>query len=207
MLSVWDTAARREANGGWIASPAAAGIMQAAMAAVSTLPHRSDFRGWQSPIAGRGEFRLACGALRRLALSLGMAPGAKRITDAIESASSDFYRGLLRGLFDADGSVQGSQEKGVSVRLTQTDRENLVRVQRMLLRLGIASTIYSDRKPAGAKLMPDGKGGEKLYASQAVHELVVSNDNLLRFRDLIGFADSDKSARLERPARPLHAEA
>ena len=51
------------------------------------------------------------------------APGAKRITDAIEPASSDFYRGLLRGLFDADGSVQGSQEKGVSVRLTQTDRE------------------------------------------------------------------------------------
>ena len=54
----------------------------------------------------------------------------------------------------------------------------------MLLRLGIASTIYSDRKPAGEKMLPDGKGGERSYSTQAVHELVVSNDNLLRFRDL-----------------------
>ena len=145
----------------------------------------------------RGEFRLASAALRNLALSLGMSARSKRITDSIETASSDFYRGLLRGLFDADGSVQGTQEKGVTVRLTQTDRDNLVRVQRMLLRLGIASTLYSDRKLSGAKLLPDGKGGERLYSTQAVHELVVSNENLLRFRDLIGFADTDKSTRLD----------
>ena len=197
VLSVWDANARREANGGWVASSGVAGIMQAAEAAARTLHHRSDFRGWQSPIVGRGEFRLASGALRSLALSLGMTPRAKRITDCVESGSSDFYRGLLRGLFDADGSVQGSQEKGVSVRLTQADRDNLVRVQRMLLRLGIASTLYSDRKPSGEKLLPDGKGGAKLYPTQAVHELVLSNDNLLRFRDLIGFADGEKSARLD----------
>ena len=171
--------------------------MQAAESAAYTLPHRSDFRGWQAPVAGRGEFRLASAALRNLALSLGMSARSKRITDSIETASSDFYRGLLRGLFDADGSVQGTQEKGVTVRLTQTDRDNLVRVQRMLLRLGIASTLYSDRKLSGAKLLPDGKGGERLYSTQAVHELVVSNENLLRFRDLIGFADTDKSTRLD----------
>ncbi|MBL8529762.1 MAG: ribonucleoside-diphosphate reductase, adenosylcobalamin-dependent [Burkholderiales bacterium] len=197
ILSVWDPAARREANGGWVASLGAAGIMQAALAAADTLPHRADFRGWQSPIAGRGEFRLALAALRRLALSLGLTPRAKRITDSIETASSDFYRGILRGLFDANGSVQGSQEKGVSVRLTQSDGENLARVQRMLLRLGIASKIYADRKPAGRKAMPDGRGGEKTYSTQAVHELVVSNDNLPRFRDAIGFADTEKSARLD----------
>ena len=29
--------------------------LRAAEAAAATLPHRSDFRGWQRPIAGRGE--------------------------------------------------------------------------------------------------------------------------------------------------------
>ena len=34
-------------------------------------------------------------------------------------------------------------------------------VQRMLLRLGIVSTIYADRRPAGFRLMPDGRPLEK----------------------------------------------
>ena len=55
----------------------------------------------------------------------------------MERASSGFYCGFLRGLFDADGSVQGTQAKGVSVRLAQSDLDLLQSVQRMLLRLGI----------------------------------------------------------------------
>ncbi len=129
------------------------------------MPHRADFRGWQRGIEERGEHRLALGALRTLALSLGLTPGNKRISAAIETGSSDFYRGLLRGLFDADGSVQGSQEKGVSVRLTQVDAGNLQAVQRMLARLGIASTIYRERRPAGLRALPDGKGGSREYAT------------------------------------------
>ncbi|MGR6747869.1 LAGLIDADG family homing endonuclease, partial [Aeromonas veronii] len=78
------------------------------------------------------------------------------ITPAMEATSSDFHRGLLRGLFDADGSVQGAQDKGVSVRLTQADVEQLQAVQRMLARLGIASTIYRHHHPAGLQRLPDG---------------------------------------------------
>ena len=66
---------------------------------------------------------------------------------------------MLRGLFDADGSVQGTQAKGISVRLSQSDLALLEAVQRMLLRFGIAATIYRDRRPAGRRPMPDGKGG------------------------------------------------
>jgi ribonucleoside-diphosphate reductase alpha chain len=174
----------------------ASALMRAAEAAAQELPHRSDFRGWQQPIAGRGEFRLASAALRQLALSLGAAPGRKTLTPAMEAASSDFCRGLLRGLFDADGSVQGTQDKGVSVRLTQVDEALLQAVQRMLLRLGMASTIHRERKPAGLSQLPDGRGGQRPYAQQALHELVISGDNLALYAELIGFHDEAKSARL-----------
>ncbi len=170
-------------------------VMDAALAAARTLPHRADFTGWH-PVSGRGEFRLALGSLRELVLELGMRPGDKRITPAIERASSDFQRSFLRGLFDTDGSVQGSQAKGVSVRLAQSDLPLLAGAQRMLLRFGVAARIYRDRRAAGSTLLPDGRGGRARYATAAQHELVVSGANLARFAEEIGFADTAKSGRL-----------
>ena len=126
-----------------------------------------------------------------------MRSGSKRLTPEIERRSSAFSSAFLRGLFDADGSVQGSQPKGVSVRLAQSDRETLDAVQRMLLRLGIASTTYAERSgPPAMRCSPTGRGGERLYATRAQHELVVSGDNLAVFAERIGFADTTKSARL-----------
>jgi ribonucleoside-diphosphate reductase alpha chain len=84
----------------------------------------------------------------------------------------------------------------VSVRLAQSDETLLEAVQRMLLRLGIASIIYRDRRPAGPRLLPDGNGGTRAYFCRADHELVVSGDNLLPFAELVGFTDTAKQARL-----------
>jgi ribonucleoside-diphosphate reductase alpha chain len=174
VLGVWDAGLQREANGGVRFSPGVQAVMEAALAAAHTLAHRSDFKGWQVEVAGQpGHFRLSLVALRDLALDLGMRVGAKEITPALERCSSDFYRGFLRGLFDADGSVQGGQQKGVSVRLAQANERTLEAVQRMLARLGIASTIY-------------------------LHELVISGSNLARYAERIGFSDVEKSRRLAR---------
>uniref|UniRef100_UPI0035616E0A LAGLIDADG family homing endonuclease n=1 Tax=Immundisolibacter sp. TaxID=1934948 RepID=UPI0035616E0A len=149
-------------------------------------------------------------AIRNLAHEVGMAPGHKRITPRMERASSAFQRGFLRGLFDADGSVQCTQDKGVSVRLAQSDLPQLEAVQRMLLRLGIVSRLYRNRRAAGSTLLPDGKGGQQQYATQAQHELVISGENLAVFAQLVGFADSDKAARLDqslaRYSRSLNRE-
>ena len=195
VLSVWQPAA--------VANGAAArlgdgihALMETAEQAARTLPHRSDFSGWHA-VPGRNEYRLSLGALKSLATDLGMSPGDKRITPTMEKSSSDFHRGFLRGLFDADGSVQGSQQKGVSVRLAQSSLACLEAVQRMLLRLGVRATIYRDRRSAGEQLLPDGKGGMATYATQAQHELVVSGENLISFAEQVGFADSDKAQRLE----------
>lgn len=196
VLSVWDDSLRTAANDGPRADTHGNGIMHAAEAAAHALPHRADFRGWQRHIGARGEARLVSGALRHIALDLGLTPGAKHITPHIERCSSDFNRAFLRGFFDADGSVQGSQEKGISVRLTQAHLADLQAMQRMLQRLGIIATIYENRRPAGMSLLPDGKGGERAYARQALHELVITGDNLARFAERIGFADTNKSERL-----------
>ncbi len=174
----------------------ASGIMQAVLQAIATLPHRADFRGWQRPLASHGECRLASAALRDLAFEYGLSPEHKTITPRMEEASSEFCCGLLRGLFDADGSVQARQDKGVSVRLTQADASLLQAVQRILLRLGIASTIYRERRPGGMTLLPDGKGGRRMYPQQPIHELVISGDNLVRFAERVGFADTGKADKL-----------
>jgi ribonucleoside-diphosphate reductase alpha chain len=197
VLSVWDVTALKIANGDEAeVSAGVSGVMRAAETAARSLPHRSDYQGWQKPVEGRGEYRLVTSALRTLALELGLTPGNKRFTAAIETDSSDFYRGVLRGMFDADGSVQGSQEKGVSIRLTQIDLGNLEATQRMLQRLGIIATIYKNRRPAGLKALPDGKGGTKEYKCHALHELIISGENIGRYAELIGFADSDKMEKL-----------
>ena len=193
VLSVWRPA--QVANGD-VGRAGVDGVMEAALAAAQTMPHRADFVGWVE-VKGRNEWRLALGAIKTLARDVDMAPGRKTITPAMERTSSDFHRGFLRGLFDSDGSVQGTQAKGVSVRLSQSDLAILEAAQRMLLRLGIASTLYCERRPAGQRLMPDGKGGMRLYDHAAQHELVISGEGVGLFSERIGFADHDKACRLK----------
>ncbi|MGB9886734.1 MAG: LAGLIDADG family homing endonuclease, partial [Moorellales bacterium] len=188
---------QEKAASGHVADAGSAAVMRLALGYASQLPHHPDFNGWME-IKGRNEFRLKSASLKALAERLGLRPGSKTITARLERASSEGYRGFLRGLFDCDGSVQGNQGKGFSIRLAQSDLELLRVVQRMLLRLGIVSTIYEDRRPAGRKLLPDGKGGLREYETRAQHELVISGDNLLVFAERIGFGHREKADRLSR---------
>ena len=68
---------------------------------------RNQQRSYVERVAGRDEYRLKLGALHTLVASLGLSPERKTLTREIERESSNFTRGVLRGLFDADGSVQG----------------------------------------------------------------------------------------------------
>ena len=134
--------------------------------------------------------------LAQLAAEFGITQGHKTITTAIEQGSYEFYRGFLQGLFDADGSVQGHQTKGLSVRLAQSNLANLEAVQRMLGRLGIVATIYQERRPEGYRLLPDSDREPVAYFCQTQHELVIANDNLQVFQALVGFCEPTKAARL-----------
>ena len=176
--------------------PGVEGVMMEAYNAALNLPRRFDFKGWYE-IPGRGEYRMKLAAVRNLAHRLGIVRGNKIITNDVHRTSSGFQIGLLRGLFDADGTVGGSKEKGLTVRLGQSNEDILENVQKMLLRFGIASTIYRNRRKAGPYPLPDGHGGLAEYHTKASHELVISKINVAMYKSLIGFGDTDKRNKLE----------
>lgn len=172
------------------------GLMEAAFEAAKNMPHRTDFKGWWK-VSDRNEYRMSLAALRKLAFNLGMLPGDKLITPYLETGtSSAFAKGFLRGFFDADGSVQGSQEKGVSIRLAQSSQERLEAVQRMLARFGIISNLYLQRRGAKETILPNGKNGSATYTTKPQHELIISKDNVAVFADKIGFSDLKKQEKL-----------
>src|SRR3989304_6814469 len=125
--------------------------------------------------------------------------GVRGLTGDIprNKTSSDFQRGFLRGLFDADGSVQGNLLKGISIRLSQSDINVLFIVQQMLARLGIISTIYKNRRVVGKQMMPNSFGGYSEYNVRANHELVISRINWIKFIDCIGFSNIRKQTHIE----------
>jgi ribonucleoside-diphosphate reductase alpha chain len=118
--------------------------------------------------------------------------GTKTISDTIQTASSAFYAGFLRGLFDTDGHIEGSPlEGGISIRLSQSNYEFLADIQRMLLRMGIRSKINMARE-AGPRSMPDGHGGYKEYETKTNWRLIITSD-CDRYMKYVGFVNTDKT--------------
>jgi len=186
----------RYSNGGSVTLSSCVNDGEPVIEAITALglKNRSDFNYWYK-VRSRGECTPMLTSITDIVRELGI-DGKKMITDAIEEASSDFYKGFLRGLFDANGTVIDDQYKGVSIRLAQSDLELLKAVQRMLLRLGIVSKIYTNRRASELKLSPDCRDGYKYYQTMAQYELVIEGENIARFKEVIGFNNMEKKERL-----------
>ncbi len=154
-------------------------------------PTRSYGVGVQN-VAARNEARVVSVRLKERMTTLGFTT-KQAVPEIVYTGSEQMQRGFLQALFSADGTVLDNVEKGASVRLWSAEAEVLHGVQRLLLNFGIFSKVYEERKLAGYKGMPDGRGGEKPYATRAGHELVISKRNLLRFRAEVGFVSADES--------------
>ena len=117
--------------------------------------------------------------LWRIARRHGLVHGDKyQVPKMVFEGSEELQRGFLQGLFSSDGTVVGTLEKGVSVRLTSVSKALLQKTQLLLLNFGIVSKIYENRRVASSRLLPDGKGGSKLYNCQSYHELIISKTSL-----------------------------
>ncbi|QGA82123.1 LAGLIDADG family homing endonuclease [Halomicrobium sp. LC1Hm] len=161
---------------------------------VSEISRDDDYRGAQAV-----EQRVRSARLYEIAQEIGLVDEKLQVPDAVMRGSEEMARGFLRALFTADGGVQGKKEKGNSIRLTSTSTDLLKQVQTLLLNFGIASKIYEKRHEAGPQELPDGNGDTAMYDRQADHDLVIAKDNLVRFRDEIGFLlDSKNEALAER---------
>ncbi len=136
------------------------------------------------------EQRVGSARLYEITERYGLNENKLKVPDAIFRSSKELARGFLKGLFTADGSVQGNVEKGVSVRLSSSELTLLKDVQRLLLGFGIFSKIYQERRK-------DGNDRVKKYQVKAQHELVISEENLEKFKDELGFVREDENQKLE----------
>ncbi len=194
VLSVWKRAVAVNDRDSY--DTGAQAVMDRALRAARNLPHSIEFEGWRE-IRERGEHHLSFAALTALAKRVGMRPGYPEITADMERTSSEFHRGFLRGLFDAEGAVQDSHAKGTSVRIALSDLGRLEAVQRMLLRLGIVSRIYRDRRLTESGGLAHAESGY-VQRFTVQHQCVISGANLRDFAEQVGFSDRDKQSLLER---------
>lgn len=85
--------------------------------------------------------------------------------------SINYCLNWLGGLLDADGTVL-SYKNGESLQIASIDKTFLSKVQLMLTRLGCRAKL-TKAKEAGVSVLPDGKGGEKGYATQELWRLLI----------------------------------
>jgi hypothetical protein len=105
-------------------------------------------------------------------------------------ASSDFIKGFLRGVFDADGSVEQTR---LRITLTQTDRHNIEKIQLMLQCIGIYSKIYKKPAPKGT-----------INGSKPTNKLVITNQYAKKYFELVGFKHHIKYKKLYERVQNKH---
>src|SRR5688572_9105779 len=144
----------------------------------------------------RDEARVSSERLRAWAAGFGLAEDKFQVPAGVFGGSEAMQRGFLQALFTADGQVNDGGEKGCTARLSSSHLPLLKDVQRLLLNFGIASRLYEQRRPAGYRAMPDGRGGSKDYFHLPQHDLAIGRDNLIRFAEEIGFLTEAKQGKL-----------
>lgn len=147
-------------------------------------------------IPERDEARVASDRLRDWAADHGLVENKFIVPEAVFAGSEEMQRGFLQALFTADGHVNDGGDKGCSARLSSSHLGLLKDVQKLLLNFGIAGKIYENRRDAGYRNLPDGKGGSKSYYCLAQHDLAISKTNLVTFANEIGFLMDAKQGRL-----------
>lgn len=115
-----------------------------------------------------------------------------QVPDKVLRGSEEYVRGFLRGLFSADGHVQGSPESSVAVVLTSISESMLKDVQRLLLNFGIKSSIYLGSEEGTMQIE-----GQKEYDTQECYNLHIRGKSAQKFSEKIGFQHSRKQDTLE----------
>jgi ribonucleoside-diphosphate reductase alpha chain len=121
-----------------------------------------------------------------------------QVPEIVWQGSEECVKGYLRGLFQADGTVNvsGNDRTSCSVRLASSQPTLLKGVQMLLANFGIFARILK-RRPPGNRLLPDVKGGRKEYACKADYELIVDGQARERFMSEIGFLTDEKNGRYD----------
>jgi len=117
--------------------------------------------------------------------------------EIIWRGSEGCVRGYLRALFQTDGTVQrDDQNSCCTIRLASSHPSLLKDVQMLLANFGIFCRVMQ-RRDAGQRLMPDGRGGKRLYDCKADYELIIGSASRDRFMEEIGFITQSKNQKYD----------
>ncbi|MGH8155086.1 MAG: LAGLIDADG family homing endonuclease, partial [Rhodanobacteraceae bacterium] len=118
-----------------------------------------------------------------------------RVPEVVWRGSEACIKGYLRGLFQADGTVQRDDKHAYcTIRLASSVPSLLKDAQMLLANFGIFCRVLK-RRSAGTRLLPDGKGGKREYACQADYELLIGSESRDRFMQEISFLSGEKNAK------------
>jgi len=136
--------------------------------------------------------------LARVLEHYGFTANAKTaVPEVMWRGSEACVRGYLRGLFQSDGTVQRDDPNAhCSVRLASSQVSLLKDVQQLLANFGIFCRVMK-RREASQRMLPDGKGGHKLYDCKADYELIIGSASRDRFMQEIGFITEAKNRKYE----------
>jgi len=130
------------------------------------------------------------------------------VPEVVWRGSEACVKGYLRGLFQADGTVQRDDKNAYcTIRLASSVPTLLKDVQALLANFGIFCRVLK-RRAAGKRVLPDGKGGKREYDCQADYELLIGSQSRDRFMQEIGFlsdAKNDKYADWRAQRESTHA--
>lgn len=142
-------------------------------------------------------------SLYRLANVLGLAGlipktgSHKEIPSALFNLGEDFQKGLLDGLFSTDGSVS-MKTYDPMLRLSSSSKSLLEQVRLLLLNFGIHSRIYKSKRRHTTY------DGRDMIGTGIKYDLLIMNEGIAKFYELIGLTHPDKSKRLETVAQQYY---
>jgi len=109
----------------------------------------------------------------------------RRVPEIIFESRPHIIKAFLRGLFDADGTI----DRDSAIRLTSSSRELLRDVQQLLLLFGMYSVIYERKRKVSEFRYVTKSGEERVYRSSPIYyELVIKNASRCRFMEIIGLS-------------------
>ena len=116
-----------------------------------------------------------------------------QVPEIVWRGSEDCVKGYLRGLFQSDGTVQRDDANACcTIRLASSLPSLLKDVQVLLANFGIFCRVMK-RRDEHQRLMPDGKGGRRLYDCKADYELIIGSQSRDRFMEEVGFLTDVKN--------------
>jgi ribonucleoside-diphosphate reductase alpha chain len=120
-----------------------------------------------------------------------------KVPEVVWRGSEACVKGYLRGLFQADGTVQRDDKNAYcTIRLASGEPQLLKDVQMLLSNVGIFCRILK-RRNADKRWLPDGRGGQKEYQCKADYELLIGSDSRDRFMQEIGFLTETKNRKYQ----------